>query len=135
MLEDCYDQIKDREVRKMVEFFMMKYAKVIKKMPPSSKPRAFLSHCSQLYAQAILDPFGKRFKLEAPCIPDLFDVPSYKYTLLTRGVLATGTTGFGFLAVAPNALGSDSPMIRRTTNTYAGNTIDLTATPPTGWVS
>jgi HD superfamily phosphodiesterase len=35
MLEDLIKQIKDRDLRKMVEFFMNKYADIIKEMPPS----------------------------------------------------------------------------------------------------
>lgn len=83
---------------------------------------AHLAPCTQHYAMALFDPFGSRFDNETPCIPDASDVPSYKFSILTRGSFSTGTQGLGYILVAPNANGSDSTIAAISSPTFAGST-------------
>ena len=89
-----------------------------------SRPVVRLSPCVKAYSMALLDPFGSRSRnLESPCIPDDKDVPSYKFSVLSRGSLTLGTAGFGFILAAPMSNGNDAEYLATTVAAYAGNTV------------
>ena len=69
---------------------------------PLSRVQQFkLSKCAHDYLRALTDPFSNT--IDAPCIPDLHDVPSWKIRTLQRGIFTVGTNGVGYLIVSPKS--------------------------------
>lgn len=82
-----------------------------------------LAPCSVRYAQSVLDPFNYVAN-ELPCIPDSSDAPTFKGSMIAQGTFATGTTGFGYVTVAPYATSLNNvASILHTTSGYAGSTL------------
>lgn len=69
---------------------------------------------------------------DLPCIPDVIDIPSYKFATVYRGAFAVGSSNIGWMAVAPKTLGNDSRYIAITNSAYAGTTFTPSSTLPTG---
>jgi len=81
-----------------------------------------LSRCSKLYLMALTNPFGV-FPVE-PCVPDLYDSPSKKVSILFRGTLVVPTTGNGFVVSRiQDSLFNNINTIFTSTNAYAGDGI------------
>jgi hypothetical protein len=68
---------------------------------------ALLRPCSQDFLNVSLDAFSTRLRDHLPCIPDLHDVPSYKFYTLYRFTATVGMQGFGFVSISPFDLGSN----------------------------
>jgi len=83
---------------------------------PSLGP-ARLSYCSELYAQALIDPWAVE---DPPCIPDATIVPSFKFGARARGTFYIGTMGFGYIFVNPYAPWSTAPSGQYTNSAYVG---------------
>lgn len=94
----------------------------------SAKPVLHLSPCAKAYARARLDPLNNNDN-ELPCIPDLYDIPSFKFCSKNRGVTSVGVGGIGYVAVVPNAFSNNLPYLVSTVNAFTP--IDLTFTNPT----
>jgi len=87
-----------------------------------------LSKCSVHYLRALTDPFD--IFSELPCIPDLICLPSYKFSTRVRGTMVIGTTGTGWIAMAPNTPTNDSvnPNIAFTNGSFALNNFVIPST-------
>lgn len=70
----------------------------VAKLPPS-KIALKVSACAMRYMAALCNPFQAEPGACLPC--DLFPLPSQKLRPFTRGTFQLGTTGFGFIQVAP----------------------------------
>jgi len=82
-------------------------------------------HCVRHYLEASINPFDTP---EGACLPaDLFPLPSYKRVIFTRGTMATGTTGFGFVCVYP-IFSNDGVSISFSTSTSVGIATGLFST-------
>jgi len=58
-----------------------------------------LSDCARLYLEALVDPWSCQ---GLPCIPDAVILPSYKFSVTSRGEFSTSAaTGFGFIMIDP----------------------------------
>jgi len=64
-----------------------------------------LSECSQLYARALVNPF-EGFP-HYPCIPDVINLPSYKFAVKARGNFVIGTAGVGYVSLSPFTAAND----------------------------
>lgn len=65
--------------------------------------------CVRHYLEASINPFDTP---EGACLPaDLFPLPSQKQVLWSKGTMATGTTGFGFITVYPTFSNNTSPVV------------------------
>lgn len=81
-----------------------------------------IPECSTHYIQALFDPFSVSAGV---CIPaDVFPLPSQKVKVFNRGTINLGTTGFGFIGLAPTPW-SDLQCITATTSTSVGNAATL----------
>lgn len=98
----------------------------------SAKPVLHLSPCARSYARARLDPFNTN-ESELPCIPDLYDIPSFKFCSKNRGVCSIGTGGIGYVAVAPNVFSNNGVYLASTSNSLVS--VNLTFTNPTTGVT
>lgn len=85
-----------------------------------------LSACAQRYFEVLLNPFDTAAE-ELPCIPDLIDIPSYKFYTRQRGSITIGTTGYGFVGVSPYAYGNDQVNILSSSSTYGFSGFPVTA--------
>jgi hypothetical protein len=85
-------------------------------------PRKFISDCARDYLQALTDPFGYTSN-GLPCVPDLNDLASYKVSTIATGTFVVGTTGIGYVAVAPQNATNDVPIGVTTTALFAGAAI------------
>jgi len=73
--------------------------------------------CTKKYAASLVDPSGDHSK--GACLPAGFPMPSQKIRAFARGFMSTGTTGDGFLYMAP-CIVSDGANILVTSATSAG---------------
>jgi len=90
----------------------------------------YLSPCSTDYLKALTDPFGNASNV---CIPDLIDQQSSKYRLVTRGSVAIGSGGFGFISInTSEVIASDATSVWLSSNAalFAGTVV--TAAPGPG---
>lgn len=83
------------------------------------------------YAKAKIDPFSMNDN-DLPCIPDVIDIPSYKFATVYRGGFIVGSSNIGWIGVAPKALSNDGRYIVVTTSSYAGTDFTPSSTLPTG---
>jgi hypothetical protein len=90
-----------------------------------------ISRCTKMYAMALTNPWDLP---EAPCIPDLITLPSYKVGFRARGVMQIGSEGVGWITANPYAFGqpkgSGDPQIPAgafTDQTYGQNDYDPSA--------
>lgn len=83
-----------------------------------------ISPCALMYLKAICDPFDALVQQMSPCIPDLLDQASYKFSTVQRGTFNIGTLGVGSIQVSPYCFANDQPNIIYTQAGYAS-----TATP------
>jgi hypothetical protein len=67
-----------------------------------------LSQCADDYMHAMTDPFGFRTTGRYPCVPDIIDIPSQKFTFTQRGTTGTGPNGIGFIIVSPFSIGASA---------------------------
>jgi len=73
--------------------------------------------------KCLLDPFDC-IEGDLPCVPDLYDFPSYKFYVRSRGVLATSSsTGVGFLCSTPFNPTNDTSSFAYTTSAFVGGGI------------
>lgn len=89
------------------------------KMRPGINPRGprNFSDCALFYAQAVIDPWGVS---DAPCIPDFYTVPSFKFGTRTRGTFVAGTMGFGYITADPYVVAGDVNCLAGTNVTFIG---------------
>lgn len=100
---------------------------VQQKRPVRYYSRVHLSECSRKYLQAQTNPFSP--KLVNACVPDLYDIPSFKDRLTARGTASIGTAGFGFVQImSARTLVYDPSSIFYSTATFTGTATSLTAT-------
>ncbi len=101
-------------------------ASAIPKGRRSRQPRrgVVLSKMASMYGRAFATPFSESVKFVG--IPRNPAQPSYKVTGFLRGTGAIGTTGFGYIAIAPTVC-NDRPCVYYTTSSYARS---ITAAPP-----
>lgn len=86
----------------------------------NSPPRAVISHCSQEYLQAILDPFDGPLA----CVPTAPSIESQKVRTWAKGTFAVGTANFGFIEMSPlDMAANDASAITRSGSTYASSTM------------
>jgi hypothetical protein len=81
----------------------------------------YLSPCADHYLRALVDPFS--LEGGSACIPDEFDFPSAKRLVITRGTMAVGTLGVGWLIVSPNTFANDVNSWVCTSANYAGSSV------------
>lgn len=81
-----------------------------------------LSPCAIAYAKAKLNPFDCTDN-ESPCIPDILDIPSYKFSTLQRVEFSLGTGGMGFCMIAPNVNANDAQAVMVTVPSFTGQTL------------
>lgn len=84
---------------------------------------AALSPCALAYMKAVVDPFGLKQTGQLPCIPDLFDMPSYKVNTTVRSVMHTGTNFFGFIVCNPFTNDNATAYAYASTANYTGTTV------------
>jgi len=65
--------------------------------------------CTELYAEALLDPFSPKVMAEAPCSPLVTAVPTRKFASRATITWGTGTGGYGYVLIRPNYTWSSSP--------------------------
>lgn len=82
-------------------------------------PHKYLSACAAMYMKAICDPFDSRLQTSAPCIPDLLDQASFKFSTVQRGTFNIGTQGVGSIQISPFVCYNDEPNILITQAGYA----------------
>lgn len=92
-------------------------------------PRTIVRDCTRNYLQALTDPFGVWGNGTEVCIPDEWSLPSFKLHTKLRGNVECGTTGFGFITVAPFVGTNASPIISHSDSTYPANTVALNGSP------
>jgi len=79
-----------------------------------------LSPCSEIYLHALLDPFSTEGG--AACIPDLLDLPSFKYLSIYRGTFNCGAQTTGFVLMDCHAFGNTTTAAIVTTDaSFASN--------------
>jgi len=61
-----------------------------------------LSDCAMAYCLALTDPFGEMPVL--PCIPDMINIPSFKFKARVTGTFVIGTAGVGWVVMDPFAM-------------------------------
>jgi len=84
-----------------------------------------LSPCSQSYLKALVNPFDLAGGVA--CIPDLLDLPSFKFLSVTRGTLVIGTASVGWITVRGNPT-NDQTSILVTDAAFTLNSIQVTPT-------
>lgn len=90
-------------------------------------PVVSLSRCATSYFRAMMNPYQPIAEL--PCVPDVLTLPSCKTRGVGRGTMHIGTAGMGFVAFSPYAgLTNDSPSMWHSEKTYAGTSIETSAT-------
>jgi hypothetical protein len=77
-----------------------------------------LSHCAEIYAKALVNPWGDFDEL--PCVPCAPADLTYKFRNLMRGQFQAGSAGVGWIQWAPQNPTNNIPSIITTTNLYAG---------------
>lgn len=98
---------------------------------PMDKNR-FITDCAKDYLQALTDPFGYSGNM-SPCVPDLIDLPSYKFSTLSTGTFTVGTANVGYVAVTPSNFTNDVPIGVTTSAAFAGSTVSQTAAGTAGF--
>lgn len=106
-----------------------KSGKSITALPPSRvafSPAEALSDCASEYGALVADPFRKEHKA---CIPTWPAMDSQKATAWVSGTFTTGTTGFGYVALAPEngvlaAGGGTDPCVWASTASFTGSTVE-----------
>lgn len=98
------------------------------KKDSNQRPRAHLSECSYQYALAMSNPWACQ---SSPCVPDQLVLPSYKFSVRSRGTLSVGTAGVGYVVFAPKRFGNDFSAatnfpIYSTASNFTGTTISTT---------
>jgi len=84
------------------------------------------SPCAYSYLQALVDPFNFALSGKEVCIPDIYDLPSYKLSTRLRGTFEVGSTGCGFIAINPWSFGSDVPIGTVSRGAYGGGVFEYT---------
>jgi len=84
-----------------------------------------LSQCSTLYLKALTDPFN--LEGGVACIPDEFDIPSFKCLSVTRGTMALGNLGVGFVCVKHQPTSDETAIIATNGVTFTGTTVTAVA--------
>lgn len=82
--------------------------------------------CSLHYMQAVLDPFNYRLSGKEVCIPDLWDLPSFKFSTRVRGTFITGATAGG-VVISPFTFSNDEVFGFVSLSPYGGNVMPGTA--------
>jgi len=83
-----------------------------------------LSACSRSYAIAAVNPWGVT---DPPCVPDLLNVPSYKFAAQSKGIFTVGTSGFGYCGYNPyGQIQNTEVSLWNTTATFSGVTTQWT---------
>lgn len=86
-----------------------------------------LSECSRKYLQAQTNPFSPT--LVNACVPDLYDIPSFKDKLTARGTTSIGTAGFGFVQlITGRTIVYDTSTIFYSDATFTGTASATTGT-------
>jgi hypothetical protein len=77
--------------------------------------RTRFSDCALTYAQAVIDPWSVK---TPPCVPDMYNIPSWKFGSRSRGSFQIGTMGVGYLIVNPYAIGNTTSVAYGTTGAF-----------------
>jgi len=88
-----------------------------------------LSPCSEEYLYCLTDPFN--MEGGKACIPDLFDLPSFKALSIARGTMSVGTAQEGFVFVNPQVNSFNALSIIHSTSAWAGTGLPASL-PSTG---
>jgi len=72
--------------------------KTYKKTRGASRHVPVLSACTHDYLKAMYDPWNLK---NAPCVPDLIQIPSYKFSTRIRGTLYCNAAGAGSISMNP----------------------------------
>lgn len=94
--------------------------------------RVHLKPCTFRYFKCLTDPWAAYGRMQDVCVPDLYDLPSFKFTTRIRGTLAVGTSGFGYIILAPQldgasaAIGAYTGAAFTSANTFANSGVGVT---------
>lgn len=98
-------------------------------MKNNPRMRFVLSDCSKLYLKALTDPFG--MFPTAPCVPDLYDSPSKKFSVLLRGTFVVPAATPGVITFrARDAMFNGTAIGYASSASYAGAGIPVLASDP-----
>lgn len=96
------------------------------KRPLAKATGTGLSRCAEVYAKALVNPFGDFDEL--PCVPNSPSVQSYRYRAFTRTQFSTNaSSNFGFVAWVARNPASDQATLAVTNSFFSGSTITMAA--------